>query len=94
MQLELDFYDRGDHVRHVQRLPRAPWESPFATLDEMWHATRPAEVLYSSKDAAAEQIESGFAHFTQGPQRVDRRWCLANAHVRRHIVGQQGLNFA
>ena len=64
MQLELDFYDGGNHVRHVRRLPCAPCESPFAALDQMWHATRPAEVLYSPKDAATEQIESGFAHFT------------------------------
>ena len=37
MQLELDFSDGGGHVRHVRRLPRAPCESPFGVLDQIWH---------------------------------------------------------
>ena len=57
LQLELNLYDRGNHVCHMRHLPRATCESPFAALDQIWHVTR-------LNDAAAEQIESGFAHFT------------------------------
>ena len=39
----------------------APCESPFATLDQIWHATRPANVLYAPDNGMAKQIESGFA---------------------------------
>ena len=64
MQLELDLFDGRDRVHHVRHLPPAPCESPFSALDQIRHATQPADVWYAPNDDAADQIKSGFSHFT------------------------------